>query len=139
MPDVVERSPITASVIATVEAATSHPVGDDDAPDDTSGPYTIVRPLPGGMFDGSLAGPHEMAVFAFQVESYNRARAGCEWLADRNRAALLASFVQPDGWRVMHVDQPGVGGVDNEGRDEENELPLFACRDDFTVQVTRAP
>lgn len=136
MPDVAKRAPITELVLAAVAAASDLPVGDHDAPDDTSGGYSIVYALPGGVFDGSQGGPHEMATFAYQVDSYHRTRRACELLVDRNRAALLALRGSADGWHVMYVDQSGVGGVDNEGRDETNELALFCCHDDFAVQVT---
>lgn len=137
MSEVAKRAPITDLVIAAVAGASDLPVGDHDAPDDTSDGYSIVYALPGGVFDGSLAGPHEMATFAYQVESYHRTRHACERLVDRNRAAVLALRASAEGWKVMYVTQPGVGGVDNEGRDETNELGLFCCRDDFAVQVTR--
>lgn len=146
MPDlVVAQLPITDAVVAALEDATSHPVGDADAVDfagdpiDTTGAYTLVTPIPGGAFDGSFGEPHEMAIFRYQVDSYNRNRRGCEWLADRNRAGLLTATFSIDGWKVMHVDQPGVGGVENAGRDDTHTLPLFVCSDDFAVQVTAGP
>lgn len=138
MPDVAQARPVTDGVLAALDAATAHPVGDHTAPAVTSGPYTILYSIPGGSFDGSMGGPHEMAVFRYQVDSHNRSRDGAEWLADRNRTALLTGDFTVDGWRIMYVDITP-GSPMNEGRDDENELPLFVIRDDVAVQVTKGP
>lgn len=135
MPDVAQARPVTNGVLAALEAATEHPVGDHTAPAVTTGPYTILYSIPGGALDGSFGAPHEMGVFRYQVDSHNRARDGAEWLADENRAALLERGFAIAGWRAFQVDIIP-GGPVNEGRDDTNELALWVVRDDVTVHVT---
>lgn len=128
---------VTDAVIATLEGD-GHPVGDHDAPADTTGRYTIVTHIRGGGFEGSQAFDHEMATLGFQVESYGRSRRQCQHLADVNRLLLVTpGDVVPVGWKVMYAWSTGAGGVDNDGTGIDG--PLFCSIETFYLQVCRLP
>lgn len=138
----VDRRPVTSAIVAMLAAAHGRPVGDGEAPADTTLPYSVVFEVPGGGFEGpAFAAPDADAAFVYQVTSVGERRDQAGWMADQNRRALLgrdaagvfvhaiASEDLTAAGLVVDERQPqATGGVDREGR-------VFNASDRYVVVV----
>lgn len=141
---VLQARPVYDALLVALRTL-NFPVGDADAPADTSDRYLTVWPITGGELDGSEGEPHEQGVLVAQVDWSAHSRDQCQWLADRGRVLLLGrapsgAYVTPitvAGWVVSYRETRIVGQPENEGRDETG-LTLFTARDQYELTVVPA-
>jgi hypothetical protein len=152
MSAVIDTQPVTSALLAMLQGATDYPVGDHDAPkpsvgfpEPTSGRYSVLHGIEGGASLGTLGEPDSEAVLVYQVNSYGRSRAQCEWMASRVRSVMLSRAVSGSftyaipvvGWVVSNRAKQTYDFPTNEGRDDQG-TDLWACRDRFEVTVVPA-
>lgn len=95
-------------------------------------PYTIVYPLEGGIYGGTLGDPDDDASLIWQVTCVGGTRQQCEWVVDQTMRALVGPTLEVEGRWVSRVwaDMAG-GGV---RRDDTVQPPVFISTPRFRVE-----
>lgn len=138
----VDRSPVTAALVAMLIDATDRPWGDGEAPADTSVPYGVVWELAGGAFEGpAFSAPDADAALPYGLTCVGERRDQAGALADRARRAMLGrsaagvlvvsmtSQALTDAGLVVEDRQAlAISGIDREGR-------VFNATDQYLVIV----
>lgn len=99
----------TDAVVAALDAATTHPVGDAVTP--ATFPHLVVWPFDGGEVDGSLGAPDDYVTMLFQVTCASRDRRQCQWLQHLARQTLLAQTLSVTGRGLFRVMLDAPSGV----------------------------
>lgn len=95
-----ERYDVDAAVVAFLAELTERPTGLRDAPTPEAGqsrpeyPYTVVVPVTGGVYEGSIGRPYQNWSVTYQVTSVSNDARGCAWMAHKNREAMLDTSQQ---------------------------------------------
>lgn len=122
----------TNAIIARLEDQTTRPVGDAQAPADTTRPYTVVYSLDDDPGEASQTDPHMVANPAFQVTSVGDTRDQAQWMQKQARDALLGWVPIVTGYRSGPVEGLLSGRIQ---RDPDIEPPLFSAVDRFTFRI----
>lgn len=107
---------VCAALDGITAGSTAVPVHQVAVPDDTTLPYLIVTPSPGGFLNGTIAAPDTDGELIFLVIAAAVRREGgmgaqqAVWLQQQARDRLLAG-VAVEGWTVMRVRLDIPGGV----------------------------
>jgi hypothetical protein len=118
------------------------PVGDHEAPEDTSDRYLTVYGIDGGQVDGAEGEPHEQGVVVVQVDSSGHSRQQAQWVACRVARAMVertpdGGWTHPiivPGWSVSYREWQVVGQAEPEGQDETGKQ-LFTVKDRYEITV----
>jgi hypothetical protein len=122
------------AVIARLVADTGRPVGEAVAP--AGGlPYAVVYPMPDARHDGSLADPHQVAVYTFQLTAVGQTMEQAQWMQHKGRVSLLGWIptVAGIGSTPVQLDDPGGGGVT---RDDDVSPPQFYAVDRYRMYAS---
>lgn len=121
------------AVIARLETQTSKPIGDSQAPSDTSTPYAVVYPLTDEPGEGPLDDPHQVANPAFQVTCVGDTREQAQWMQKEVRDALLGWSPTVAGFGTFPVHLLEGSGV---LRNDAVQPPDFSSSDRFWVRLS---
>jgi hypothetical protein len=133
--------PVLDATLTMLETL-GRPVGDHEAPADTSGLYHVLWGVDGGQVDGAEGEPHEQGVVVVQVDSSGHSRQQAQWGASRVARAMVertpdggwTHAITVPGWSVSYRDWQIVGQPEAEGRDETGNQ-LFTVRDRYEITV----
>jgi hypothetical protein len=99
-------------------------------------PYTIVVPLPGGIFDGTLGCPDDDASLMWQVTCVGANRPQCESVVDRVNTILIGQPLVVPGRFISRVWADMAGG--GARRDDAVQPPVFVATPRYRVESTPA-
>jgi hypothetical protein len=97
-------------------------------------PYVVVRRLPGGRLDGTIAAPNDDASLQYEVKAIGNTRDGAERVADTARTVMLAG-PPIEGRNTLRCYLESDTGVQ---RDDLPKPPLFYSVERFRLDTTPA-
>lgn len=121
------------ALIARLETETARPIGDAEAPADTTEPYAFVSPLIDEPSEGPLNDPTQVVDDAFQVTCVGESRRQAQWMQQKVRAALLGWIPTVAGVGTFPVQLLSGSGVT---QDSSVEPPVFISTDRFTARLS---
>lgn len=140
-----DRRPVTNSLKATLERATSLPVGKGEAPaHEENEPYLVLHSLNGGELSGPpLAAPDADATFPYQIDAVGKTHDQAEWAGDLVRRTMLArnadgSFqVVMDPWgATKEIQREMSGSPSGVAKGGTKDFPVYSVQDRYNIYVT---
>lgn len=121
------------ALAARLTSETGRPIGEAEAPSDTTTPYAVLYMLPDGQQTGALTDRTQIVWARFQVTCVGADPDEAQWMQQKARAALLGWAPTVTGENPTAVTLDRGAGIT---RDDDLQPPQFYTTDRFASLLT---